>query len=420
MTPNGADQSVAAGDAVRPGVDAEHPAAVGWVADKIRGWIGQLGGLWIEGQIAELNIRRDVAFLTLRDLAQEKSLPVFLTGRLVPKDGGLAEGDRVLVQGKPEFWVKRGELRLRATQLRKVGLGELLEQLERLRAALDAEGLFRPERKRPLPFLPTEVGLISGRESDAQRDVITHARNRWPAARFAVRNTAVQGTRAVPEIIAALQELDAADDVDVIVIARGGGSVEDLLPFSNEALIRQVAAARTPVVSAIGHERDAPLLDLVADWRASTPTDAGKRVVPDFAEEVGRVRDLRVRARRALLQHLEREERTLRLLRDRPVLADPTAQLAQRGEEVVALLGRGRRSLLARVDHDRTDVSHLRSRVRALSPAATLDRGYAVVQQTDGSVVRDPAEVAVGDPLRIRVAAGAFTGTRTDGTGAPT
>ena len=407
----------AAEEAVRPGLDAEHPATVAWVADKIRGWIGQLGGLWIEGQIAELSIRRDVAFVTLRDLAQEKSLQVFLSGRLVPRDGSLAEGDRVLLQGKPEYWMKRGELRLRATDLRKVGLGELLEQLERLRAALDAEGLFRPERKRPLPFLPTEVGLISGRESDAQRDVMTHARNRWPAVRFAIRNTAVQGPRAVPEVVAALQELDAAEDVDVIVIARGGGSVEDLLPFSNEALLRQVAAVSTPVVSAIGHERDQPLLDLVADWRASTPTDAGKRVVPDLAEEVRLVRDLRVRARRALLHRLEREEHAVRTLRDRPVLAQPQALLDQRQEQVVGLLARGRRSLLARVDHDRTDVTHLRSRVRALSPAATLERGYAVVQRMDGGVVRDPAEVAVGDPLRIRVAAGDFAGTRIDETG---
>ncbi len=418
MTPNGVDGQVAEAPA-RPGLDAEHPASVAWVADKIRAWIGQLGGLWIEGQIAELNIRRDVAFLTLRDLAQEKSLPVFVTGRLVPKDGSLAEGDHVLVQGRPEFWTKRGELRLRATALRKVGLGELLEQLERLRAALDAEGLFRPERKRPLPFLPTEVGLICGRESDAQRDVMTHARNRWPAVRFAIRNTAVQGVRAVPEIIAALQELDAASDVEVIVIARGGGSVEDLLPFSNEALVRAVAAIRTPVVSAIGHERDNPLLDLVADCRASTPTDAGKRVVPDFGEEVGRVRDLRVRARRALAQHVQREEHTLRLLRARPVLAAPQAQLEQRAEQVVALLGRARRSLLARVDHDRTEVSHLRSRVRALSPAATLDRGYAVVQTADGSVVRDPATVTVGDPLRVRVAAGTFAATRIEERGEP-
>ena len=407
------EQDAAPQPPARPGIDEEHPASVAWAATAIQGWVRRLGDLWIDGQIAQLNVRRDIAYLSLRDLAQENSLPVFVTGHVLKQTSGLEQGQRILVQAKVDFWVKRGELQLRAIAIRQVGLGQWLAELERLKQLLDAEGLFRPERKRRLPFLPNRVGLISGRNSDAERDVITNARNRWPAVRFEVRNTAVQGPRAVKEIIDALAELDAAPEVDVIVIARGGGAVEDLLPFSNEALVRAVAAAGTPVVSAIGHEKDAPILDLVADLRASTPTDAGKRIVPDLGEQITLVRDLRVRGRRALGQRLQREESLLAGLRTRPVLADPGILLAQRRQVVEDLTGRSRRSLLARIDHDTTEVSHLRSRVRALSPAATLERGYAVVQTPDGAVVRDPDQAVAGIPLRIRVAQGQFTATPT-------
>lgn len=421
MTPidaaDGSAEQIEGAPPARPGSDEEHPASVSWASEQIQGWIRRLGELWIEGQISQLNVRRDIAYLTLRDLAREHSLPVFLPTQILRQQPGLGQGDHVVVRAKPDFWLKRGELQLRASSLKKVGLGELLAQLEQLKVLLDAEGLFRPERKRPLPFLPTRVGLISGRNSDAERDVLTHARNRWPAVQFEVRNTAVQGPKAVSEIIAALQDLDQDPVVDVIVIARGGGSVEDLLPFSNEALVRAVAAAGTPVVSAIGHERDAPLLDLVADWRASTPTDAGKTIVPDLAEQIRLIRDLRVRGRRALAHRLQHEETVLHALRHRRVLADPQSLLFQRGEDVAGLIGRARRSLAARVDHDRTEVSHLRSRVRALSPAATLERGYAVVQTAMGAVVRDAAVVQMGEPLRIRVAHGEFQATRSEESG---
>lgn len=400
-------------DDVRPGTDAEHPASVAWVSRAIAGWIKKLGELWIDGQLSQVSIRRDNAFLTLRDSAEDNTLPVFVPGYVLRQVGApLEQGDRVVVKASPEFWVKRGELTLKASSIRKVGLGEWLAELERLKTLLAAEGLFRPERKRPVPFLPSSVGLICGRNSDAERDVITNARNRWPSVAFEIRHTAVQGTKAVAEVIAALTELDAHPGVDVIVIARGGGSVEDLLPFSNEALVRAVAAAGTPVVSAIGHEKDTPILDFVADLRASTPTDAGKRIVPDLAEQVRAVRDLRVRNRRALDARLHREADLLRALRSRPALADPTAMIAARQQVVEELLGRARRCLVARLDHDRTEVAHLRSRVRALSPAATMDRGYAVVQTAAGSVVRDPSQAVAGDPLRVRVAAGEFIATR--------
>ncbi len=403
--------------AVRPGADQEHPASVAWVSRAIHGWIKRLGDRWIEGQIAQLNHRRDAAYLTLRDLAEESSLPVFAPQHALRQVPDLAQGDHVIIRAVPEFWVKRGSLQLRAIAIRKVGLGELLAQLERLRQALEAEGLFRPERKRPLPFLPQRVGLISGRNSDAERDVITNARNRWPGLPFEVRSVPVQGPRAVSEVSAALRELDALPGIDVIVIARGGGSVEDLLPFSNETLVRAVAAAGTPVVSAIGHERDSPLLDLVADLRASTPTDAGKRIVPDLAEQIAGVRDLRVRGRRALRNRLQHEAQVLQNLRIRPVLAEPTVLLAQREQAVAELADRARRSLTARVDHDLTEISHLRSRVRALSPLATLERGYAIVQTSSGDVVRAPSDAEPGAVVRIRVARGRFSATVTEEAG---
>lgn len=399
-------------DDVRPGSDADHPASVAWVSRAIAGWIKKLGELYIDGQLSQVSIRRDNAFLTLRDSAEDFSLPVFVPSYVLRQAGSVEQGERVVVKASVDFWAKRGELMLRASGIRKVGIGEWLAELERLKTLLDAEGLFRPERKRPLPFLPNRVGLVCGRNSDAEHDVVTNARNRWPSVAFEIRHTAVQGPKAASEVIAALAELDAHPAVDVIVIARGGGSVEDLMPFSNEALARAVAAAGTPVVSAIGHEKDTPILDFVADLRASTPTDAGKRIVPDLAEEVRLVRDLRVRYRRALDQRLHRESDRLRSLRTRPVLAEPQTMIMSRQQFVEDLLGRARRSLLARIDHDRTEVGHLRSRVRALSPAATLDRGYAVVQTPDGSVVRAPEQAIVGDRLRVRVAAGEFTATR--------
>lgn len=406
------ESETAAEDDVRPGADAEHPASVAWVSRAIAGWIRKLGELYIDGQLSQVSVRRDNAFLSLRDSAEDFTLPVFVPSYVLKQSGSVEQGERVVVKASVDFWTKRGELMLKASSIRKVGIGEWLAELERLKTLLDAEGLFRPERKRPVPFLPNRVGLICGRNSDAEHDVVTNARKRWPSVAFETRYTAVQGPKAVAEVVAALGELDADPAVDVIVIARGGGSVEDLLAFSNEALVRAVAAAGTPVVSAIGHEKDAPILDYVADVRASTPTDAGKRIVPDLAEQVRLVRDLRVRNRRALDHRLHREFDRLRALRSRPVLAEPLTMITARQQVVRDHLGRARRCLLARLDHDRTEVGHLRSRVRALSPAATLERGYAVLQTSDGAVVRDPDQAIVGDPLRVRVATGEFTATR--------
>jgi exodeoxyribonuclease VII large subunit len=321
-------------------------------------------------------------------------------------DPPLVEGARIIVHAKPSWYYTRGTLSLAADEIRQVGLGELLARLERLRRMLAAEGLFNADRKRRPPFLPRVLGLICGRSSAAEHDVLENARRRWPAVEFRVCEVAVQGPSAVTQVIEALRELDRAEDVDVIILARGGGSVEDLLPFSDEALVRAVAAATTPVVSAIGHESDTPLVDLVADVRASTPTDAAKRVVPDVAEELDGVGRARSRITAAIRHRLDREQAMLKSLRSRPALADPARGLAARADEVAALRDRARRHLRHSLDRAAVDIEHTRARVRALSPAATLERGYAVVQRTDGAVVRHPSDVSAGDRVRLRLAEG--------------
>ncbi|MFG2634935.1 exodeoxyribonuclease VII large subunit [Streptomyces sp. NPDC048362] len=390
----------------------ETPLPVGEVSRLIGGWIDRLGAVWVEGQITQLSRRpgAGVVFLTLRDPSYDISVSVTCYRQVFDAVADVVgEGARVVVLAKPEWYAPRGQLSLRAAEIKPVGVGELLARLERLKKALAAEGLFAPERKKPLPFLPQLIGLVCGRASAAERDVLENARHRWPAVRFEVRNVAVQGVHAVPQVVQAVKELDAIDEVDVIVVARGGGSVEDLLPFSDEQLVRAVAGCRTPVVSAIGHEPDNPLLDHVADLRASTPTDAAKKVVPDVGEEFERVRMLRDRSRRCLNALLEREERGLAHALGRPAMDDPHRMLDERLDHVVSLVERSRRTLGHLLDRADSELTHTHARVVGLSPAATLKRGYAVLQKADGHVVRNPEETAPGEVLRARVAEGEFT-----------
>jgi exodeoxyribonuclease VII large subunit len=386
---------------------AESPLPVRTVARSISEWIARLGRVWVEGQVTQISRRPGTVYLTLRDPVADMSLSVTCSRRvceaIVPP---LTEGARVVVHAQPDFYAGRGTLSLSALEIRSVGVGELLARLERLKHLLAAEGLFSADRKRPLPFLPRRVGLITGRASAAERDVLENARRRWPAVEFEVREVAVQGVSAVSQVIAAVQELDRQPAVDVIVIARGGGSVEDLLPFSDEALCRAVSACRTPVVSAIGHEPDSPLLDFVADVRCSTPTDAGKRVVPDVDEERARITALRDRCRRVVVGTVDRERTRIATVRSRPVLAHPTRLIDTRRADVQALLQRNRRCTGARLESARHDLDHVRARVLALSPQATLDRGYAVVQDEDGAVVRDADAVPPGTDLQVRLAVG--------------
>lgn len=375
----------------------EEPAAVRTISRLLGDWIGRLGAVWVDGQVAEYRPRPGarMQYFVLRDTDVDMSVSVKADAAVIGRlDEPLAEGQRIVVHARPDFYVARGSLALLAKEIRPVGIGALLAELARLRELLAAEGLFSPDRKRPLPFLPRRVGLICGRNSAAMRDVLVNARDRWPAIEFDVREVPVQGPQAVAAVTAALAALDADPAVDVIVVTRGGGSVEDLLPFSNETLVRAVANCRTPVVSAIGHEQDAPLVDFVADLRASTPTDAAKRVVPSLREQQDYVTGLRRRASVVLGHQVQREQQALDHRR-------------QRARSVVA----GRLAAAA------TDVEHLQARVRALSPSATLERGYAIVLTDDGAIVRDADDVAPGTGLDIRVAHGRLRAARTDAPG---
>jgi exodeoxyribonuclease VII large subunit len=384
---------------------AETPIPVRTVLRLVGEWIGRLGRVWVEGQIAELSRRGGAVYLTLRDPVAVVSVRVICPRTVFDAaDPAPSEGARVVVWAKPDFNMTRGSFSLSALELRAVGIGELLARLERLRRSLAAEGLFAPERKRRPPFLPRLIGLICGRDSAAERDVLENAARRWPSVRFRVEQVAVQGPFAVSEVTDALRALDADAEVDVIIIARGGGSIEDLLPFSDEYLIRAVASCRTPVVSAIGHEQDVPLLDLVADVRASTPTDAARRVVPDISEQIVIISELRSRARRQLAGRLDREAAWLKDIRSRPILASPAAELDRRHEQVLALAERARRCFGSGLDRAQADLAHTRARLIALSPAATLRRGYAIVQRADSTVVRSARDVARSEPLLIRLA----------------
>ncbi len=393
------------------GQSAENPFPVRAVAVRVAGWIDKLGTIWVEGQITQLNMRPGVStvFMVLRDPAADMSLPISCPRDLVlGAPVALTEGTQVVIRAKPSFYTGRGSFSLRASEIRAVGVGELLARIERLRRLLDAEGLFDPRLKRRLPFLPGTIGLITGRASAAEHDVTTVSAGRWPAVRFAVRNTAVQGPGAVAQIVEALRELDRHPDVDVIVIARGGGSVEDLLPFSDETLCRAIAACTTPVVSAVGHEPDNPLCDLVADLRAATPTDAAKRIVPDAAAEQALIGDLRRRSAHALRNWVSREQRHLTQLRSRPVLAEPLRLLDARAEEIGRARATARRDITRMIAGEADRVGHLSARLGSLGPSATLARGYAVVQ-AGHRVVRSVREAPAGTELRIRVADGAVT-----------
>ncbi len=388
----------------------DKPLPLRVVSAAVGSWIHRLGEIWVEGQVAQLTRRPNVStqFLTLRDTDANISMNVTCPRQLLDA-AGVSEGARVILRARPDYWPERGSLSLRATDIRQVGIGELLARLEQLKRLLAAEGLFATDHKRALPFWPHTIGLITGRASAAEHDVVENTRRRLPGARFRIENVATQGPTAVNEVVDALLRLDADPSVEVIVIARGGGSLEDLLPFSNESLIRAVHDARTPVVSAIGHETDVPLLDFVADVACSTPTATARRLVPDLAEETGRIAELRARGRRVITTRVARERDLMLDVPDR-LTAALTGRLERAGDE----LDRGRHRIEARMrtllSAASTDVTHLRARIAALSPQATLARGYAVIVRADGRAVRVPAD-AEGE-LTAYVAQGSFRARR--------
>lgn len=389
---------------------ADEPWPVRHLSPKIAEYVARMSPVWVEGQV--LNVKRwnQLWFLTLRDTVVDMSVSVTLPHAAVQAVGGdqvVHDGAHLVVHAKPSFHLRKGSLTLTGREVRVVGVGLLLARIEHLKNVLAAEGLFDAARKRPLPLLPGVIGLVCAQQGDAEHDVVMNARARWPEVRFEIRRVTVQGAQAVPSVTAAIAELDADPSVEVIVVARGGGSFEDLLPFSNEALVRAAAACRTPLVSAIGHEKDSPLLDLVADFRASTPTAAAKRVVPDVAEERARLLQARHRIRAAIAHRVEREADTLAAIRSRPVLARPHSLIEGPAADVHRLRVAGRTAIGGVLSAARAEVERLGAQVRALSPAATLDRGYAVVhRRADGVVVRAPEDVTPGAGLRIRVARG--------------
>ena len=391
---------------------SESPAPVRVVSEAIKEYIDRLGPIWIEGEISELNERSGgMAFMRLRDTSADMSISVMCYKSVLATVQPLPANARVVMYAKPSWFTKNGSLTMSAKEIRQVGVGELLARLEALKEKLNAEGLFALDRKVSLPLLPQKIGLICGRNTDAEKDVVENARRRWPAVQFEIREVAVQGAAAVVEVSDALRELEADPLVDVIIITRGGGSFEDLLPFSDESLVRLAAACRTPIVSAIGHEKDAPLLDLVADYRASTPTDAAKKVVPDIQEELQIISKLRDRMIKTLLATLELETNHISQLRSRPVMKDPSMIVTARRDDIRALRDRALRGFAALLDIERQEMKGIRDQLRSLSPQSTLDRGYAVVRTATGEVLRDAKKVKLGTELHIRVAKGETTAT---------
>jgi exodeoxyribonuclease VII large subunit len=386
---------------------SDAPATVRVVSEAIKEYVERLGPIWIEGEISELNERSGMmAFMRLRDPSVDMSISVMCHKSVIAAVKPLPDNARIVMYAKPSWYTKNGSLSFSAREIRQVGVGELLARLEALKNQLAGEGLFNSDRKVALPLLPKVIGLICGRNTDAEKDVVENAKRRWPSVQFEIREVTVQGAAAVTEVSAALRELEAIKDVEVIIITRGGGSFEDLLPFSDEGLVRLAASCETPIVSAIGHEKDSPLLDLVADYRASTPTDAAKRVVPDIAEEIQMISAMRDRARRTLLNRLDLESTRITNFRNRPVMKDPHVLITTRAEVIAGLRDRSNRSFGASLKLAKEELKQIKARVRALSPQSTLDRGYSVVQLADGQIVTDPKKLKAGDELRLRLAKG--------------
>jgi exodeoxyribonuclease VII large subunit len=385
------------------------PWPVGLLASKIKGYIDRLGTAWVEGEITQWGVSGGNVYGKLKDLEQDATVSFTIWSSVrgkLPAD--LKQGDRVIALVKPNYWLKGGTLTMQVFEMRHVGLGDLLERLERLRAQLAAEGLFDAGRKKKLPFLPHRIGLITGKDSDAEKDVLRNAQLRWPAVAFRVVHAAVQGERTVAEVSAAIRTLDADQDVDVIIIARGGGDFQNLLGFSDESLVRAAAACVTPLVSAIGHEADRPLLDEVADLRASTPTDAAKRVVPDIADELVRVQQARTRLSTRLTGLITHEIDRIGQLRTRPALASGNWIVESRAEELTRYVARGAELITRSIERAETTTRDLATRLRSLSPQSTLDRGYAIVQASDGAILRAQAQAPDGTRLTVTLADGAL------------
>jgi exodeoxyribonuclease VII large subunit len=385
----------------------ETPWPVARVGEGVRDWINKLGTIWVEGEITQWNVRGSNIFGRFKDLNEDATLS-FAIWRNVARtmQGTFAAGDRVIALVQPNYWVVGGSLTFVVKSLSHVGIGALLERLERLRNALKTEGLFDERHKKKLPFLPQKIGLVTGKESDAEKDVLRNAMLRWPEVQFSIYYAAVQGERAAREVTAGIQTLDADPEVDVIIVARGGGDFQHLLPFSDEGVVRAAFAASTPIVSAIGHEADRPLLDEVADLRASTPTDSAKRVVPDISEERAGISEARTRMLQRLQHLIAIEADRIATIRSRTVLDQPERIIDRLEEELSRWIARGEELALRSVSDREHEISRTRGTLQALSPKKTLERGYAIIQTSAGSVVSDPESAPAKTDLMITLAGG--------------
>jgi exodeoxyribonuclease VII large subunit len=383
------------------------PWSVANFTNTLKEWITRLGNVWVEGQISQISPKKDVFFGELRDLVADKGFSIHSRRPdVLAAVSELSAGDRVVALVHPDFWERSGKTSMDVLAIRKVGLGELLERIERLRQQLIKEGLTLAERKQPLPFLPNLIGLITGANSDAEKDVLQNTKARWPEVRFKVQHTPVQGDKAAPEIIKAIELLDADPEVDVIVLARGGGSFQDLLVFSDEKVVRAVANCKTPIVSAIGHENDRPLTDEVADVRASTPTDAAKLIVPDVIEERKKISQALERISLRVVGFVQNQIELILGIRSRPILANPFTLVDERALQISQLEQNLSSQINNTLEKQQLLITGLRGQVRALSPKLTLDRGYAVVRDLNGHVLTEPRQAKTGQKLKITLSGG--------------
>lgn len=407
---HGRIEPVSVVDPVLPGKGPDTPVPVSGLSQMMGDYIARLGSVWVEGQVAEINMRGGLSFVSLRDVDSDATIKLFTWERsTLEVTPAIEQGSRVIAQVKADWWKNKGTLQFKVMQIRMVGLGELMARLEALRDTLAAEGLFAPERKKPIPFLPRRIGLVCGKNSDAKHDVIENARRRWPDANFEIREVKVQGVTAVREVSEAVTELDAIDDIDVIVVARGGGSFEDLLPFSDESLIRTISNAQTPIVVAIGHEEDRPLVDYVADYRASTPTDAARKIVPDVLEELAYINALRNQAFAVVTTAIARKGQELATLRAKPALANPSVLIDQRLSVNKSLREQLHSRVSSRIQISAAEIRGIQGTLRALSPQGTLDRGYAIVRDANQNVIKALEQVKPGGVFTIRIADGEFS-----------
>lgn len=380
----------------------ENPWPVSLLSQHFHDAVERWPAAWIEGQIIEINARRTgTVYLTLRDSFQEVSISALGFGAFAQKARAFQQGDRVVMHGQADLWVKSTRLSFRADDIRRIGSGGIKEQIDELRKKLKGEGLFDESNKVPIPEFPTTIGIVCGPGARAEGDIITNVNLRWPIVHFAVKYAHVQGPQCPTEVVQAIQELDADPAVDVIIVARGGGSFEDLIGFSDERVVRATAACVTPIISAVGHEDDWTLIDLASDMRASTPTDAAKRVVPDVREQQQLVASAIGTMSMRMRAMVDNESRLIEGYVNRPSLTHPQMMVESHERDIADAVRAMRIGLTRIVDDAQMHVEKLKATLTALSPQSTLDRGYAVLQNASGHVVDDAGDVHVGDELTI-------------------